>query len=125
MSHPLALAAGFDSAWHERAQQPQSRAAAGAQKPEPPAQQNLPPGDSQDVVKITTNLVQFDVSVTKDGKPVTDLQPEDFEIFEDGKPQTINICLNGNYGFDNPREKYPKPSRLRVTAFQPAAEFSC
>jgi VWFA-related protein len=45
--------------------------------------------DAQDVVRITTNLVQVDVSVTKHGKPVTDLQPEDFEIFEDGKPQTI------------------------------------
>src|SRR5205807_10089571 len=45
--------------------------------------------DTQDVVKITTNLVQIDVTVTKDGKPVTDLRPEDFEILEDGKPQTV------------------------------------
>jgi VWFA-related protein len=45
--------------------------------------------DSQDVVKISTNLVQIDVAVTKDGKIVPDLQPEDFEIFEDGKPQVI------------------------------------
>jgi VWFA-related protein len=67
------------------AQQPQSTPSpiANAQKSEPPAV------DAQDVVRITTNLVQVDVSVTKDGKPVTDLQPEDFEIFEDGKPQTI------------------------------------
>ena len=28
--------------------------------------------------------------VTKDGKPVTDLHAQDFEIFEDGKPQTIS-----------------------------------
>ncbi len=44
---------------------------------------------SDDVVRITTNLVQVDVIVTKKGKPVTDLKAEDFEIFEDGKPQTI------------------------------------
>lgn len=68
------------------AQQPQSTPPplpAPTQKPAPPEV------DSQDVVRITTNLVQFDVSVTKDGKPVTDLHPGDFEIFEDGKPQTI------------------------------------
>ena len=42
-----------------------------------------------DVVRITTNLVQVDVVVTKQGKPVKDLKAEDFEIFEDGKLQTI------------------------------------
>jgi len=45
--------------------------------------------DKDDVVRITTNLVQVDAVVTKDGKVVTNLKPEDFEIFEDGKPQTI------------------------------------
>jgi VWFA-related protein len=54
-----------------------------------PASQKPPEIESQDVVKITTNLVQIDVSVTKGDKPVTDLQPEDFELLEDGKPQTI------------------------------------
>ena len=42
-----------------------------------------------DVVRITTNLVQVDVVVTKNGKPVRDLKAEDFEIFEDGKRQEI------------------------------------
>ena len=42
-----------------------------------------------DVVRITTNLVQVDAVVTKNGKPIKDLKAEDFEIFEDGKPQTI------------------------------------
>lgn len=55
-----------------------------------PAQQPTSPEvDAQDVVRITTNLVQVDVVVTKDGKPVKNLQPDDFEIFEDGKPQAI------------------------------------
>lgn len=62
----------------------------GQQQPTPsPAPPPAPQPDSQDVVRITTNLVQVDVVVTKEGKPVTDLQAEDFEIFEDGKPQTI------------------------------------
>ena len=42
-----------------------------------------------EVVKINTNLVQVDVVVTKDGKPVTNLKAEDFEIFENGRRQTI------------------------------------
>ena len=52
-----------------------------------PAQ--APVDDKDDVVRITTNLVQIDAVVTKDGKPVTNLTAEDFEIYEDGKRQTI------------------------------------
>jgi VWFA-related protein len=44
---------------------------------------------TDDVVKITTNLVQIDVVVTKNGKQVRDLKAEDFEIFEDGRRQEI------------------------------------
>ena len=43
----------------------------------------------EDVVRITTNLVQIDAVVTKNGKMVTDLKAEDFEIFEDGRRQQI------------------------------------
>lgn len=63
-----------------RGQQPQ---------PSPPTAPTAPQVDAQDVVRITTNLVQVDAVVTQDGKQVTDLKPEDFEVFEDGKPQTI------------------------------------
>ncbi len=61
---------------------------------QPPPQQSAskqqsPTRDEQEVVRITTNLVQVDVVVTKDGKQVTDLKPEDFELFEDGRPQKI------------------------------------
>ena len=54
-----------------------------------PKQQDPRRDEDQDVVRITTNLVQVDAVVTKDGKQVTDLKPEDFELFEDGRPQTI------------------------------------
>ena len=51
--------------------------------------QPTPPPDD-DVVKITTKLVQFDAVVTdKDGKQVRDLNIADFEILQDGKPQKI------------------------------------
>lgn len=50
-----------------------------AQTPEP-----TPPND--DVVKISTNLIQIDVTVTdKKGNAITDLKAEDFEIYENGK----------------------------------------
>lgn len=45
--------------------------------------------DPPDVVRVTTALVQVDVVVTKDGKQVTDLKAEDFEILEDGRRQQI------------------------------------
>ena len=49
------------------------------------------PTDDDGVVKITTALIQVDVSVTdKDGKQVTDLKPEDFEILENGEKQDIS-----------------------------------
>src|SRR5215204_5087588 len=52
------------------------------QKPAP-ARQN-PPTD--DVIKVNTNVVQVDAVVTdKNGKVVTDLKPDDFEVLEDGK----------------------------------------
>src|SRR3989440_12539086 len=48
------------------------------------------PPANEEVVRVTTNLVQVDAVVTdRDGKQVTDLRPEDFEIFEDGHPQQI------------------------------------
>lgn len=42
----------------------------------------------QDVVRITTNLVQIDAIVTdKSGNQVTNLTANDFELLQDGKPQ--------------------------------------
>ncbi len=50
-----------------------------------------PAGDDNDVVKISTTLVQVDVTVTdRKGNVVKDLKPEDFEIFENGEKQEIS-----------------------------------
>src|SRR5437016_56820 len=59
--------------------------------PPPPSQasQSQKP-EEVDVVRITTNLVQVDAVVTdKSGKVVTDLKPEEVQIFEDGRQQKI------------------------------------
>lgn len=86
-----------------------------------------------EVVRITSNLVQFDAVVTdKQGRVVTDLKPEDFEVLVDGKPQRITnfsyVDLNagravvrtdearaGNRGKDKDRTDAPPvpPARLR------------
>lgn len=56
-----------------------------------PAQTPAPaddPGD--DVVRISSNLVQFDAVVTdKQGRHVADLRPEEFEVYVDGRRQEI------------------------------------
>ena len=52
-------------------------------KPKP-----TPPDD--DVVKISTSLIQVDVSVTDPkGKVITDLRPDEIEIYENGQKQKI------------------------------------
>jgi|CXWL01.1.fsa_nt_gi VWFA-related protein len=54
------------------------------------AQSPTPTPDSDDVVKITTKLVQIDlIVVDKNGKQVRDLRAEDFDLMQDGKPQKI------------------------------------
>lgn len=56
----------------------------------PKPQQTVQPADENDVVRVTTNLIQLDAVVTdKNGRVVPDLRPEDFEIFVNGKPQQI------------------------------------
>lgn len=59
----------------------------------PLAQQpnSTPPKNDDSVVKISTNLIQIDVTVTdKNGKVVTGLGSEDFEIRENGELQKIS-----------------------------------
>lgn len=60
-----------------------------AQTPAPTATPK-PIAEDDDIVKISTALIQVDVTVTdKDGKVVTDLKPEEFEVYENGQKQAI------------------------------------
>jgi VWFA-related protein len=61
--------------------------------------------EENDVVKITTTLIQIDATVTdKNGKIITDLKPEDFEIYENGERQEIT-----NFSFVAGSEAVPTP----------------
>lgn len=54
--------------------------------------QNPPSAPNEDeVVKITTSLIQLDVTITdKKGKTIRDVRPEEIEIYENGKKQNIS-----------------------------------
>ena len=88
-----------------------------------------PPNDDGDVVKISTTLIQLDVVVTdKKGNQITDLQPEDFEIYENGKKQDISNFsyifnkntqqpTNSQPSITNSKDKFPippPPSKLKL-----------
>jgi VWFA-related protein len=65
------------------------------------------------VIRINVNLVQVDAVVTDSkGKPVTDLTANDFEVLQDGKPQTIT-----NFAFINVKER--SASFTRTSTAQP------
>jgi VWFA-related protein len=56
----------------------------------PVRQTTEPQQDQDEVVRITANLVQIDAVVTdKKGEVVTDLTADDFEVYEDGRPQKV------------------------------------
>src|SRR5262245_15130381 len=68
--------------------------------PPPPPQATQPPQPPQPTFRTEANYVRVDVYPTKDDAPVPDLQAEDFEVREDGTPQTIeqfeHIVIRGH-----------------------------
>ena len=97
---------------------PQSSSAQGGdgqQAGTPPAAPTAPQGDpaQQPTFRAGVNFVRVDVIVNdKKGDPVTDLTATDFEVLEDGIPQTIEqfrlIRIDGN-----PPPGAPPPRELR------------
>lgn len=62
-----------------------------------------------DIVKITTTLIQIDVTVTdKKGNIVTDLKPEEFEIYENKKKQEIS-----NFSFIRTNSQFKPRSEIQ------------
>jgi VWFA-related protein len=69
-----------------------SPAAALCQQQNRPQPQTEPQGQADDVVRITTELVQTDVSVfDKQGRFIDGLKKEDFELKIDGRPVEVNF----------------------------------
>jgi VWFA-related protein len=79
------------------------------------AQQQQQPAPD-DVVRITTNLVQLDAVVTdKSGNQIKDLSASDFEVFQDGKPQKIVSVVYFN-------TEVPERTRLQTAEAKRSAE---
>src|SRR5918997_72444 len=82
----------------------------GQTSPTRSTQQSGPEDD--EVVRITTNLVQVDAVITdKSGKLVTDLRPEEIEIYEDGRLQKIT-----NFSFVSTESGTVQPVAVRPSA---------
>lgn len=79
-----------------------------------------PGADNDDVVKITTNLVQVDAVVTKDGKLVKNLTADDFEIYEDGRKQAITSFAYISNVSDTATSPPPKNTSPDVVPFTTA-----
>ncbi len=79
------------------------------------------PAADNDVVKISTALIQVDVTVTdKSGKIVTDLKPEDFEIFENGEKQNIsNFSFISSSSQSNQPQAKPNPNNKLAVPIPP------
>jgi len=92
------------------------------QPPQPrPTSQPSPGGEGparpdtqeQPVFRTGINYVRVDIIVTdRQGRPVTDLKPEEIEVFEDGKLQAIDsFRLIEVTGHPKPGESAPRPIR--------------
>src|SRR5215469_6488156 len=63
----------------------------------PPPKQDTPPAaksptpEAAPIFRSTTHLVQVNVIVRHSGKPVAELKKEDFQLFDNGKPQTVSV----------------------------------
>lgn len=94
-----------------------------AQQATQPSAQNPPqkppadPQDNQDIVRISTQLVQVDAVVTdKKGKHVEDLTVADFELLVDGKPQELTHFSHVNLP---PVKRVSEPKKKSGTIVAP------
>ena len=70
------------------------------------AQQSQPPQPQQPTFRVQVDYVEVDVVVTdRNGKLVRELTKDDFQVSEDGKPQTINTFTFVNI----PIERFDRP----------------
>jgi VWFA-related protein len=120
------VGAGGDA--REPAQPPAQQPPPQGATPQQPAQAGQQPAASdqpqQPIFRTGINFVRVDVIISdKSGNPVADLKPADFEITEDGKPQTIEtfrlVKLDGGTA-----EAVKQPPREIRTDFDEEEEAS-
>ena len=97
----------------------------GAARPQtpPPGQAGQEPAPQQPVFRTGINFVRVDAIVTDSrGNPIVDLSEDDFEVFEDGQPQTIEsfklIQIGPNPG---PEAEPARPIRTQYDQEREAA----
>jgi VWFA-related protein len=70
-----------------------------------------PPAEDGDVVKITTALIQLDVTVTdRSGKVIPDIRPDELEVYENGVKQKLT-----NFSFVSNLRTREEPATNRST----------
>lgn len=83
----------------------------------PAKEASQPQAEQDEVVRITTNLVQIDVVVTdKKGQLVTDLTAEDFEVYENGRRQEISNLSFISTATDAPQQRPATANGKTATA---------
>src|SRR5262245_21222146 len=101
-----------------------------AQQPQHPPQQ-AQPAEQQPTFRAGINYVGVDVIVTgRNDAPVIDLKREDFEVFEDGKPQPIEqfrlvrINAAGNVGAPPPRRVQSRDDEVQEAGREDVRVFA-
>jgi VWFA-related protein len=88
------------------------------------AQTPTPTPAEADVIIISTTLIQLDVTVTdKKGKIVTDLKPEDFEVYENGEKQNITNFSFISSAPETQNSPTPKPDKNKAAVPIPPVQI--
>lgn len=80
-----------------------------------------PPASTPPVIRISTEIVQLDAVVTdRRGRHVLDLQPADFEVLQDGRPQQVSRLVYVRAGLPARPEITPAGTAPPSAAAAPA-----
>jgi VWFA-related protein len=86
-------------------------AAATSQTPAP-AQSPQPEPNQQPPIRVEANFVRVDAYPTRDGRPVMDLRADEFDLFEDGRPQKIDTFEHVVVRGSVPQELRAEPNSI-------------
>jgi VWFA-related protein len=94
----------------------------GAGSSGPGMQKAQPPTTLQYEVSVTLKLVQVFIT-DKQGKPVRDLNPSDFEIYDNGQAKTITAFEKHFLAAAEKKPEQQKPSELQAQTAPPAPQL--